>query len=131
MRRWIISLLLAVMGMSWSVVSYAQELETQTIEQRAQQAQEGPILVVPLEELILTGEEGLVLLRRPRLFTIESNSSYQLTDNAFLSDKQKTHDYVLSQSLLVRAETRIAQRVGVCQWKRVSLPLSSEPRPRL
>ena len=113
MRRWIISLLLALMGMDCSVESHAQELGTQTIEQRAQQAQEGPILVVPLEEFILTGEEDLVLLRRPKLFTLDSNSSYQFTDNAFLSDKQKTHDYVLSQSLLVRAETRIAQRVDV------------------
>ena len=113
MRGWIFSFLLAVMGMGCSVESYAQELETQTIEQRAQQAQESPILAFPLEEFILTGEDDLVLLRRPKLFTIESNSSYQLTDNAFLSDKQKTHDYVVSQSLLVRAETRIAQRVGV------------------
>jgi len=113
MRGWIFSFLLAVMGMGCSVESYAQELGTQTIEQRAQQAQEGPILAVPLKEFILTGEDDLVLLRRPKLFTIESNSSYQLTDNAFLSDKQKTHDYVVSQSLLVRAETRIAQRVGV------------------
>jgi len=110
MGRWIISLILAVMGMGWSVGSSAQELGTQTIEQRAQEA---PTLGVSLDALILTGEDDLVLLRRPKLFTIESNSSYQLTDNAFLSDKQKTHDYVVSQSLLVRAETRIAQRVGV------------------
>jgi len=113
MRRWIISLILAVMGMGWSGESYAQELGTQTIEQRAQQAQEGPTLGVSLDELILTGEEDLVLLHRPKLFTIEFNSSYQLTDNAFLSDKQKTHDYVVSESLLVRAETRIAQRLDV------------------
>ncbi len=77
MRGWIFSFLLAVMGMGCSVESYAQELETQTIEQRAQQAQESPILAFPLEEFILTGEDDLVLLRRPKLFTIESNSSYQ------------------------------------------------------
>ena len=76
MRRWIISLLLALMGMGCSVESHAKELGTQTIEQRAQQAQEGPTLAVPLEEFILTGEEDLVLLRRSKLFTLESNSSY-------------------------------------------------------
>ncbi len=113
MRHWIVSLIVALMGLGFSSESYGQELKTQTIEQRAQHLQEAPALAIPHEEFIPAGEDGLVLLRRPKLFAIESNSSYQFTDNAFLSDKQKTHDHVLSQSVLVRVGTRIAQRVEV------------------
>lgn len=109
----VLSLFLAVISVGVLGESHGQELGTQTIEQRAHQAQEGSSLGAPHEEFRISDEEDLVLLRRPKLFTVESNSSYQFTDNAFLSDKQKTHDYVLSQSVLAQAKTRIAQRVNV------------------
>lgn len=112
-RTKIYGILASLVLVVFSLESRAQELGTLTIDQRAQQAQSAPKVTIPPEELILTGEEDLVLLRRPKLFALESNSSYQFTDNAFLSDKIKTHDHVLNQSLLVRTGTRIAQRVDV------------------
>lgn len=130
-RYGIYPLIFAVMCTCVLSMAHGQELGTQTIEQRAHQAQEASTVAIPPEELILPGEEDLVLLRRPKLFTIESNSSYQFTDNAFLSDKSKTHDHVLSQSILLRAGTRIARRGCLCERKWVSLTLSSKSRPRL
>lgn len=113
MKMKIYGLLASFMLIAFSLEVHGQELGTQTIEQRAQQVQETPTVAISPEELILTGEEDLVLLRRPKLFSVESSSSYQFTDNAFLSDKSKTHDHVLSQSLLLRAGTRIARRMDV------------------
>lgn len=111
--HWIIPFIITGLGAVLSVEAHAQELGAQTIEQRVQQAQEDPTSVIPQDGFLLPREDGLILLRRPKLFSIESDSSYQFTDNAFLSDKQKSYDHILTQSLVARAGTQIAQRLDV------------------
>ncbi len=91
----------------------AQAVGLGTIEQRIEQLRRPAARPLAAEEVILTGEEDIVLLRRAKLFTLSAEGTYRHTNNAFLSDNRKESDDIFSPFVALRAGTRIAQRYDV------------------
>ena len=91
----------------------AQAVDLGTIEQRIEQLRRPAARPLAAEEVILTGKEDIVLLRRAKLFTLSAEGTYRHTNNAFLSDNLKESDDIFSPFVALRAGTRIAQRYDV------------------
>lgn len=91
----------------------AQAVGLGTIEQRIEQLRRPAARPLAAEEVILTGKDDIVLLRRAKLFTLSAEGTYLHTNNAFLSDNRKESDDVFSPFVALRVGTRIAQRYDV------------------
>jgi hypothetical protein len=104
---WALAFLLALL-----VVPALAQDPGQTIERRLPEDLRLPP-GVPAEELILTGEDDLVLLRPRRFFTASADLGTRFTNNAFLSNDRRHGDVVLSGQANLRAETRLAERYTV------------------
>ncbi len=92
---------------------FAQEGSASGIEQRVGKQLQKLEPQLPPEELILTGEDDLVLLRRRKFFTVKLDSSFGYVSNAYSSDDNKKHDEVVNENLSLRFETKIAEKYTV------------------
>lgn len=63
-----------------------------------------------MEDRFVTGKGDLLLLEEPDLWTVRSDSTLNVTDNAFLSDDRKEDDVYFTELAWVRFNTVIAQK---------------------
>jgi len=108
---------LAVCGLAFLICAFlVQEVVAQEeiiIERRIMERAPEPVLEIPPEERILTGEDDLVLLRRRKFFTVSALYNPRYTTNAFLTDLRRDGDFIHQGSASLLANTVIAERYGV------------------
>jgi hypothetical protein len=83
------------------------------IEERARPTEPVSPLSVPPEELILTGQNDIVLLEQRQLFELDASSGFNFTNNAFLSNQHRVGDIVFNNAASMRAATTIDQTYDV------------------